>query len=187
MMETLKFAVEIAAEGIEILAVAIILAGLGLGTIRFLLHATAPATSYSQYKEILDKALLLGLNVLVAADIVRTVALEPDHHKHHRLGPAGFGPHLPELVLVRRTGRALAMATRTTSNRRARQLTLPLARDAIERVHHQPPEGIDSRTTISSQGCRSFLDRFEGLSIPSCSMYRFIRNVRTFHSPIPGN
>ena len=77
MMETLKFAVEIAAEGIEILAVAIILAGLGLGTIRFLLHATAPATSYSQYKEILDKALLLGLNVLVAADIVRTVALEP--------------------------------------------------------------------------------------------------------------
>jgi uncharacterized membrane protein len=77
MIETLKFAVEIAAEGIEILAVAIILAGLGLGTVRFLLHSIALATSYSQYKEILDKALLLGLNVLVAADIVRTVALEP--------------------------------------------------------------------------------------------------------------
>jgi uncharacterized membrane protein len=77
MPETLKFPVEIAAQSIEILAVTIILVGLGIGTTRFLLHRRELATSYRQYKEILDKALLLALNFLVAADIVRTVALEP--------------------------------------------------------------------------------------------------------------
>ncbi|MBV8053985.1 MAG: DUF1622 domain-containing protein [Deltaproteobacteria bacterium] len=67
---------QIVAHGIEWLAVAIILAGVAGGTTRFLLHWTS-YRAYSQYKETLDKALLLGLNVLVAADIVRTVALEP--------------------------------------------------------------------------------------------------------------
>ena len=67
---------QIAAGAIEVLAVAIILAGVASGTMRFIFHWTSRG-SYNQYKEILDKALLLGLNVLVAADIVRTVALEP--------------------------------------------------------------------------------------------------------------
>jgi uncharacterized membrane protein len=67
---------QVAAHAIELLAVAIILAGVVGGTARFLFHWTRHQ-AYNQYKEILDKALLLGLNVLVAADIVRTVALEP--------------------------------------------------------------------------------------------------------------
>ena len=67
---------QIAAHAIELLAVAIILAGVVGGTTRFLIRWTS-YQAYNQYKEILDKALLLGLNVLVAADIVRTVALEP--------------------------------------------------------------------------------------------------------------
>jgi uncharacterized membrane protein len=65
-----------AARAIELLAVAIILAGVVGGTARFLFRWARP-TAYNQYKETLDKALLLGLNILVAADIVRTVALEP--------------------------------------------------------------------------------------------------------------
>jgi uncharacterized membrane protein len=67
---------KVAAHAIEILAVAIILAGVAAGTMRFLYHWTS-YEAYNQYKETLGKALLLGLNVLVAADIVRTVALEP--------------------------------------------------------------------------------------------------------------
>jgi uncharacterized membrane protein len=39
-------------------------------------EATGP-DAYSQYKVRLGRALLLGLELLVAADIIRTVALEP--------------------------------------------------------------------------------------------------------------
>jgi|SRR5262249_14709629 len=65
-----------AAHAIELLAVAIILAGVVGGTVRFLFNWRS-FQAYDQYKKVLDRALLLGLNVLVAADIVRTVALEP--------------------------------------------------------------------------------------------------------------
>jgi len=67
---------QVAAHAIELLAVAIILAGVVGGTTRFLFR-WARQQAYKQYKATLDKALLLGLNVLVAADIVRTVALDP--------------------------------------------------------------------------------------------------------------
>jgi uncharacterized membrane protein len=68
--------IRIATEGIEVLAVAIIIAGVAVGTVRFLIRAANDET-YNEYKQVLDKALLLGLNILVAADIVRTVALDP--------------------------------------------------------------------------------------------------------------
>jgi uncharacterized membrane protein len=74
--ELIRFSMEFAAHAIELLAVAIILAGVTGGTMRFLFR-WASYEGYNQYKQTLDKALLLGLNVLVAADIVRTVALEP--------------------------------------------------------------------------------------------------------------
>jgi len=89
--ETIRLATEVASRAIEILAVVIILGGVAAGTARFLLRLTH-AESYIEYKNILDKALLLGLNVLVAADIVRTVALEPTI-----INVAGLGL----LVLVR--------------------------------------------------------------------------------------
>jgi uncharacterized membrane protein len=66
---------QVAAHVIELLAVVIILAGVAGGTARFLFRWMS-GQDYNQYKKTLDKALLLGLNVLVAADIVRTVALE---------------------------------------------------------------------------------------------------------------
>ena len=74
--EIMRLLMQVAAEAIEFLAVAIILAGVAGGTARFLLRWTS-SQAYKQYKQTLDQAVLLGLNVLVAADIVRTVALEP--------------------------------------------------------------------------------------------------------------
>lgn len=68
--------IQTAAQAIELLAVAIIVAAIIVGTTRFVIQR-ASLSSYNQYKEILDRALLLALNVLVAADIIRTVALEP--------------------------------------------------------------------------------------------------------------
>ena len=69
-------AVDIASLLIEVLAVAIIVGGITYASILFLLRR-GPLDAYSSYRARLGRALLLGLEVLVAADIIRTVALEP--------------------------------------------------------------------------------------------------------------
>ena len=73
----MKDAIEAAASGIELLAVTVIVLSVLFGTGRFIVHARQHAKdAYEQYRVHLAKALLLGLEFLVAADIVRTVALE---------------------------------------------------------------------------------------------------------------
>ncbi len=71
--------IELAALAIEILAVVIIVVAIAGATVHYLYRGLkrhdAEAT-YRQYKTRLGKALMLGLEVLVAADIVTTVALE---------------------------------------------------------------------------------------------------------------
>src|SRR6185295_18432134 len=73
--------IEVSALVIELLAVAVILAAVVVlaikrGTVRYIFQAHAPG-DYESYRHQLGKALLLGLELLVAADVVRTVALEP--------------------------------------------------------------------------------------------------------------
>ena len=60
-------------------AVAIIVIAIVHGTIRYLIRVNQQMSdAYQRLKAQLGKALLLGLEFLVAADIVRTVALEPN-------------------------------------------------------------------------------------------------------------
>ncbi len=69
--------IEWSALGIEVLAVAVIVYGTLHGTIRFLLRIRGGVgEAYDRYKAHLGKGLLLGLEFLVAADVIRTVALE---------------------------------------------------------------------------------------------------------------
>lgn len=66
--------------GIEAMAVVIIVFGVIYATVSYLLYfarGTAGAGAYTEFKVRLGKTLLLGLEVLVAGDIIRTVALEP--------------------------------------------------------------------------------------------------------------
>ena len=81
MVEVIQKLIELAAFGIEVLAVAVIVAAVivvvvSRGTMRYLFR---PGTqgAYESYKLRLGKALLLGLEFLVAADVVRTVTLRP--------------------------------------------------------------------------------------------------------------
>jgi len=77
--ETILEWIEFASLGIEILAVAIIVVSIVYGTVRFLYHGIIHRPGpdlFWQYKASLGKSLLLGLEILVAADVVRTVALE---------------------------------------------------------------------------------------------------------------
>ena len=73
----LRRGMESAALGVEVLAVAVIVIAIVFGTGRFLLHVRlGQADAYRFYKQHLTKALLLGLEFLVAADIVKTVAID---------------------------------------------------------------------------------------------------------------
>ena len=81
MAEMVRSVFEWAALLIEVLGAGIIVAGvikvaITRGTIRYLFQLAQPG-AYENYKHQLGKTLLLGLEFLVAADVVRTVALEP--------------------------------------------------------------------------------------------------------------
>jgi uncharacterized membrane protein len=73
--------IEWAALGIEILGALVIVAGVLMvaitrGTIRYLFRLDKPG-AYESYKHQMGMSLLLGLEFLVAGDVVRTVALDP--------------------------------------------------------------------------------------------------------------
>lgn len=75
----LKPLIEVIGELGDAFGVAIIAAGMVWGGLRFvltLLRGTA-GDGYSEYRLYLVRTLLLGLEILVAADIIRTVAVSP--------------------------------------------------------------------------------------------------------------
>lgn len=66
---------DIAARGIEALAVAIMVSFILIGTGGFLFHSLKGIEgAYERYRIVLGKTLLVGLELLVAADIINTVA-----------------------------------------------------------------------------------------------------------------
>ena len=77
--ETILEWIELAALAIEIIAVAIIIGAIFYSLGHFLFRSVIQPDHEDQYQQLkvrLGKALLLGLEILVAADIIRTVALE---------------------------------------------------------------------------------------------------------------
>jgi uncharacterized membrane protein len=66
------------AEGIEALAVLVIVGGIVYGIVRYFLHTRRKVDgAYKRFKDRIGNSLLLGLEFLGAADIIRTVALNP--------------------------------------------------------------------------------------------------------------
>jgi uncharacterized membrane protein len=66
--------------GIELVGIAVIVIGAALATLTFLLalvRGGAFDAMYRTYRQGLGRAILLGLEFLVAADIIRTVAISP--------------------------------------------------------------------------------------------------------------
>jgi uncharacterized membrane protein len=77
-METSRTLIEIGAWAIEAMAVAVIVGTFLWASVRFLLHTGRHANNpYQRYKLLLGRALSLGLEFLVAADVIRTVTLTP--------------------------------------------------------------------------------------------------------------
>jgi uncharacterized membrane protein len=81
VMGIIRAVIEWAALGIEILGASVIVAGVMRvailrGTVRYLFQLDKPG-AYESYKHQMGRSLLLGLEFLVAGDVVRTVALDP--------------------------------------------------------------------------------------------------------------
>ena len=68
--------IRIVGVGIDIFGVVIIVAGIVWSTALFFRHRKSEEI-YHSYKVSVGRSLLLGLEVLVAADIVKTIAIEP--------------------------------------------------------------------------------------------------------------
>jgi uncharacterized membrane protein len=69
--------VELSSQGIQALAVVIIVVSIIYGSLRFVVQlSTRVPDSYRAYKRLLGRSLLLSLEFLVAADVIRTVLLD---------------------------------------------------------------------------------------------------------------
>ena len=77
----MKYWIELISLGIEMIAVIIIVFAVLYGTLHFVFQTLrrqlVARERYRQYKHRLGRALLLSLEILVAADVIRTVALDP--------------------------------------------------------------------------------------------------------------
>ena len=72
--------IEAIGKSIEVVGVAAIVLGLAFATAQFAVAIARRADrteTYEGYRRALGRAILLGLEFLVAADIIRTVAIEP--------------------------------------------------------------------------------------------------------------
>ena len=76
-MLQIRDSIELASQGVEVIAVAIMVCFIIIGTARWVLHSLKKIEgAYERYRVVLGKTLLVGLELLVAADIIRTVALD---------------------------------------------------------------------------------------------------------------
>ncbi len=77
-MEQVNAGIELIARALEVVGVAVIALAFACVLVRGLLHlGQKRADAYRRVKVYIGKALLLGLEFLVAADIIRTVTIAP--------------------------------------------------------------------------------------------------------------
>lgn len=62
---------------VDSLGVAAIVVGLAVASVKYLLEGRKASDGYKRYRQDLGRGILLGLEFLVAADIIRTVAVAP--------------------------------------------------------------------------------------------------------------
>ena len=86
-MEQTKYYIELVARIIEIIGVLTIAVGAAVALIKYMLPAMrGKECSYKVLRQDLGKAILLGLEILVAADIIATVVTEPTMERVLTLG-----------------------------------------------------------------------------------------------------
>jgi uncharacterized membrane protein len=85
--ETVNVGIEFIARALEVLGVAVIAFAFAYAMIRGMLHfGQRREDAYERLKLFIGRALLLGLEFLVAADIIQTVTIEPTGERLLSLG-----------------------------------------------------------------------------------------------------
>jgi uncharacterized membrane protein len=70
--------VDLIGRGVDVAGIAVIVIGAVVGSLRYLSRVRAgAATAYRLYRVALGRTILLGLEFLIAGDIIRTVAASP--------------------------------------------------------------------------------------------------------------
>lgn len=79
MIEQTIYLLELAGEGINLFAVALIIAGFVLAAMRYLLRFRkfTVEDNFTEFKIELGHALTLGLEILIIADVIETITVEP--------------------------------------------------------------------------------------------------------------
>jgi uncharacterized membrane protein len=71
---------ELIGRAVDAAGVAVMVLGIIMATVYFLnkrLRGGGPGEAYQNYRQGIGRAILLGLEILIAADIIRTIAVEP--------------------------------------------------------------------------------------------------------------
>ena len=76
-IEMFRNVVEQVGLAIDAAGVLVVVAGIVMAAIRLLTQPSAPMGKYKQFRQDLGRGILLGLEFLVAAAIIRTVAVTP--------------------------------------------------------------------------------------------------------------
>src|SRR6266566_914335 len=76
-MERFRSIIEILGTGLDGAGVLIVVGGAVLATARVLLRRAETGEYYRRYRQDLGRAILLGLEFLIAGDIIRTVVVAP--------------------------------------------------------------------------------------------------------------
>ena len=76
-IDTFRTVVEQVGLVIDAAGVLVVVVGIVVAAIRLLIRSSAPIGKYKQFRQDLGRGILLGLEFLVAADIIRTVAVTP--------------------------------------------------------------------------------------------------------------
>jgi len=85
--DVIVIGIEFIAKALEILGIGVIAIAFLYALLRSLLHAGQKREdAYERFKVYIGRALLLGLEFLVAADIIRTVTIEPTRESLLTLG-----------------------------------------------------------------------------------------------------
>jgi uncharacterized membrane protein len=82
---------------VDIAGVAIMLIGLIAATLRFAFAFRSGDAAFSPYRRDIGRAILLGLEVLVAGDIIKTVGHRADPAQRRRPRRRGSDPNGPQL------------------------------------------------------------------------------------------
>lgn len=72
--------IELVGQSVDIAGVAVMVLGVIVATLYFLNNrrrGNDPIGAYQSYRHAIGRAILLGLEILIVADIIRTVAIEP--------------------------------------------------------------------------------------------------------------